>query len=64
MMKVENNEIFFGKKIIRRDLIMMNKMASKNKTFRKIEELRIALLIMDDIIKLFICIESAFDKCK
>jgi hypothetical protein len=37
-------------------------MTSKNKTLSKIEELRIACLIMHDVNELFICIESAFDK--
>ncbi len=42
----------------------MNKMTSKDKTLSKIEKLRIACLIMHDVNKLFICLESAFNECK
>jgi len=64
MMKVENDDIFLCKKIIRRDFIVMNKMASKDKTFSKIEKLRITLFIVHDVNELFICIKSTSNKCK
>jgi hypothetical protein len=64
MMEVENDCIFVSKKIIRWNLFVMKKMTSKDKTLRKIEELRVMFLIVHDIIELFICIKNAFDKCK
>ncbi len=42
----------------------MKKMTSKHKTLSKIEELRIAFLIMHDVNELLFCIESALSKCE
>ena len=42
----------------------MNKMTSKDKTLNKIEQLRVALLVVHDLIELFICVESALNECK
>ncbi len=63
-MEVENNDIFVGKEIIWRNLIVINKMTSKDKTFRKVEKLRIVFLIEYDLIKLLIIFKNAFIKCK
>ncbi len=42
----------------------MEKMTSKNKTLSKIEELRIAFLIVHDFDEFLICIEDTFSKCE
>jgi len=64
MMKVEDDCIFVAEEIIRRDLFVVDEMASKDKTFCKIEELSVAFLVLHNVSKLFICVENAFSECE
>jgi hypothetical protein len=64
MMKIENDCIFVAEEVIGRDLFVVNKVTTKNKTLSKTEELRIIFLIVYNVIELFICFVSAFSKCK
>ena len=63
-MKVEDDCIFVTKKIIRRDLFVVEQMTSKDKTLCKIKEMSIALLGVHDVSELFIGVECALNECE